>query len=562
MMYKIIVNDRNYNEVEYFNADKLIKINLVLDGFSNKLFNHDVFEMNENNAVVMNHSVIRSGEHIPGILVLKNNKTYGKYKKRFLYKCIPDDKRLPSFLVPYEIKKMQFSKVQSNLYVTLKYDSWENKFPIGKINQNLGCVNELTNFYEYQLYCKSLYASIQQFNKEAVQKLKEKTESHYIESIKNNYELRDLSEEYTFTIDSHNTTDYDDAFHISYLSENKQIIKIHIANVTLWMNELDLWDSFSTRVSTIYLPDRKRPMLPTIMSECLCSLVQNNLKLAFTIELKIENGDIKEVEYYNSLIKVAKNFVYQEKELLKNQHYKNLHKTLNHLSEKYKYIHKINNSYDVISYGMIMMNYFCAKKLTTFSSGIFRSSSIRSTEFPENLHENTYKFLKIWNSTAGQYDLFYEKKSHETMEFDSYIHITSPIRRIVDLINISILQEKQGLVPCNINRNNFLDKWLGSVEYINTTIRSIRKIQQECTLLEMCTNQPEILDKEFKSLVFDKIERSDDLFQYIVYIEELKTASRITCSNDLTNYSYHHFKIFMFEDEDSLKKKIRIHLIK
>lgn len=561
-MYKIIVNDRNYSEVEYFNASKLIKINLELDGFSNKLFNHDVFDLGGNNAVVMNHSVIRSSEHIPGILVLKQNRTYGKYKNKFLYKCIPDDKRLPSFLVPYEIKKLDFSKVQHNLYVTLKYDSWNDKFPLAKINQNLGGVHELTNFYEYQLYCKSLYASIQQFNKQALQKLKEKTESQYIESIRKNYTLKDLTEEYTFTIDSHNTTDYDDAFHISYINDQSQILKIHIANVTLWMNELDLWDSFSTRVSTIYLPDRKRPMLPTIMSECLCSLVQQNLKLAFTIELKVENGIIIEVDYYNSLIKVAKNFIYQERDLLRNQHYKNLHQTMIQLSHTYKYIHNINNSYDVISYGMIMMNYFCAKKLCDYSSGVFRSSSIKPTDFPENLEENTYKFLKIWNSTAGQYDLFYEKKAHEIMEFDSYIHITSPIRRIVDLINISILQEKMELIYPSKNKDNFINKWLGSIDYINTTIRSIRKVQQDCSLLEMCTNNPELLSKTYRSLVFDKIERSDELFQYIVYIEELKTASRITCSNDLSNYSYHNFKIYMFEDEDSLKKKIRVQIVK
>lgn len=276
----------------------------------------------------------------------------------------------------------------------------------------------------------------------------------------------------------------------------------------------------------------------------------------------MENGIIIEVDYYNSLIKVAKNFIYQERDLLRNQHYKNLHQTMIQLSHTYKYIHNINNSYDVISYGMIMMNYFCAKKLCDYSSGVFRSSSIKPTDFPENLEENTYKFLKIWNSTAGQYDLFYEKKAHEIMEFDSYIHITSPIRRIVDLINISILQEKMELIYPSKNKDNFINKWLGSIDYINTTIRSIRKVQQDCSLLEMCTNNPELLSKTYRSLVFDKIERSDELFQYIVYIEELKTASRITCSNDLSNYSYHNFKIYMFEDEDSLKKKIRVQIVK
>ena len=32
-------------------------------------------------------------------------------------------------------------------------------------------------------------------------------------------------------------------------------------------DHLNIWESFSRRVSTIYLPDRKRPMLPTILSD-------------------------------------------------------------------------------------------------------------------------------------------------------------------------------------------------------------------------------------------------------------------------------------------------------
>ena len=61
---------------------------------------------------------------MPGVLLLDGNKTYGRQKNgnkikqgKLLYKCIPDDMRLPAFLVPYEIKNMGFSKVFKNLYV-------------------------------------------------------------------------------------------------------------------------------------------------------------------------------------------------------------------------------------------------------------------------------------------------------------------------------------------------------------------------------------------------------------------------------------------------------------
>ena len=42
------------------------------------------------------------------------------------------------------------------------------------------------------------------------------------------------------------------------------------------------------RISTIYLPDKKRPMLPTILSDCLCSLQANKNRIAFVLDIKLE----------------------------------------------------------------------------------------------------------------------------------------------------------------------------------------------------------------------------------------------------------------------------------
>ena len=68
-------------------------------------------------------------------------------------------------------------------------------------------------------------------------------------------------------------------------------------------------------------------------------------------------------------------------------------------------------------------------------------------------------------------------------------------------------------------------------------------------------------ENEYEGYVFDKIERHDGLFQYIVYLVELKTVSRINLRHNIENYSKNKFKVFIFNDEASLKKKIRIHLI-
>ena len=181
-MYKIHINDRNSSSFEIFDMDKFNKIELAINPVENKLFTNDVFTIDKSGKITINHSSIRSGPAIPGVLILDGNKTYGRERKlvdsqtysmnraksiggRLLYKCIPDDIRIPPFLVPYEIKSLGFSKVLRNLYVTIIFESWEDKHPRAKLDNVIGTVDMLENFYEYQLYCKSLNASIQKFQK-------------------------------------------------------------------------------------------------------------------------------------------------------------------------------------------------------------------------------------------------------------------------------------------------------------------------------------------------------------------------------------------------------------
>ena len=160
--YKILINDRNYQDWSLVDALSLNETEKIdIEPTKSKLFSSDVFELHDKTVNIL-HSSVRSMPSIPGILVLKGNKTYGKYKDKFLYKCIPDDRRFPEFVTPYNVK-LGFSKNTDNKYIVFKYNNWDNKHPQGTIVSVLGDVDILSNFYEYQLYCKSLYASIQEF---------------------------------------------------------------------------------------------------------------------------------------------------------------------------------------------------------------------------------------------------------------------------------------------------------------------------------------------------------------------------------------------------------------
>ena len=236
---------------------------------------------------------------------------------------------------------MGFSKNIDNKYIVFRFDNWNGKHPQGTIVSVLGDVDILANYYEYQLYCKSLYASIQNFNKASTDALKKKTEQEFIGSMIEKYNLIDRTNESVFSIDSSETSDYDDAFSITNNGNDCYTLSIYIANVPLWMEELNLWNSFSERISTIYLPDRKRPMMPLQLSNCLCSLCEKVVRLAFTLDITIISNEIVGYKFENTYIQVYKNHVYESRDLKKDKNYRVMMGVVDKLSTVYKYTSKI-----------------------------------------------------------------------------------------------------------------------------------------------------------------------------------------------------------------------------
>ena len=564
--YKIHIEDREYTKWTYFKTTDFVSQELpTINPSVHKFFTNDVFSIDDStNTVKLLHSSIRICDSIPGVLILKNNKTYGRSKNgKLLYKCIPDDRRLPSFLIAYEmkLKHMGFSKVFANQYITFNFTEWNDKHPHGMICQMIGSVDILDNFYEYQLYCKSLNASIQKFTKDTVKRLHMKSN---IEKYPNIEDRTDRTIWNVFTIDPPKSLDFDDGFSIKTIENGMQQLSMYISNVTIWMDVLNLWESFSRRISTIYLPDRKRPMLPSILSDCLCSLQSGNTRIAFVMDVFIDKEEnICDIKYSNCKINVYKNFCYEEPSLLKDKNYQTILSISKMLSKKYKYINNVRNSHDVVSYLMIFMNYNTAKELLKHNNGIFRSTIIKKdVSVPDHLPEEVCKFIKIWNSAAGQYialEIGLQIK-HELLEMDAYIHITSPIRRLVDLLNIIKFQQNTGIIQLSTNASRFYDNWLKELDYINTTMRSIRRVQSDCSLLQLCSSSPEVMEKIYDVYIFDKIVRNDGLYQYIAYLPELHLASRVTLREDIYNYTMRKCKMYLFNDEDNFKKKIRLQL--
>jgi exoribonuclease R len=580
---KIYIEDRNYTTWMFQDMESNEEISITeypfLKTFSpieQKLFTKDVVLLSQNTITPL-YSAIKTKSQIAGVLILEKNKTYGRTnKKRLLYKCIPDDSHLPVFLLPFDVK-IEFSKIQRNKYVVFEFDHWNDKHPQGKLLETIGDVDNLEAFYEYQLYCKSLHISITDFTNKTRTCLNKQSQDQFIENIRTNpnYQIEDCRERYVFTIDPINSVDFDDGFSIQTVGTNTKIT-IYIANVFIWLETLGLWNSFSKRVATIYLPDRRRPMLPTILSDTLCSLLENQPRFAFAMEITVETatGKIIATEkpvFKNVIIKVTKNYHYDDPQLLyADESYKELFEITQKMNK-----HSVKTSHDVVSYWMIKMNCMIGEYMVNNKIGIFRSTilsndSKHSFETSHDadidlsfLKEDTRRVIQSWNNNMGKYVIFEEDVILQHCMLNSnYIHFTSPIRRLVDLLNQIMLFNHFGLIK-HVSKDSlgFLDNWIRQIEYINTTMRSIRKVQTDCFLLNRCFNEPNILNNEYVGAVFDKIVKNDGTFHYMVYLEDLKLLSRIITHIDLENYCVSTFRLYLFENEDKTKKKIRLQIL-
>ena len=130
-------------------------------------------------------------------------------------------------------------------------------------------------------------------------------------------DLRDLV---TFTIDGELARDFDDAVSLEMLPDGMYRLGVHIADVSEYVKEntsID-FDAFN-RGTSIYLPDRVINMLPKELSNGLCSLNEQEVRLVMACEMEINNlGEIVSSELFEGIIKTRHRMTYDSVNLIIN----------------------------------------------------------------------------------------------------------------------------------------------------------------------------------------------------------------------------------------------------
>ena len=117
-----------------------------------------------------------------------------------------------------------------------------------------------------------------------------------------------------FTIDSAETKDIDDAISLTRTSDGGFELGVHIADVSNYVKpgtELDN-EAFS-RATSVYYADQVVPMLPKALSTGICSLNENELRLAFSCLMRLDKeGNLTDYRFVKSIIRSRVKGVYSE----------------------------------------------------------------------------------------------------------------------------------------------------------------------------------------------------------------------------------------------------------
>lgn len=188
----------------------------------------------------------------------------------------PKDNRIPRI----RISTKNFDGLKDKR-LSVVIDEWEERssFPSGHCIEILGSIGDKE--VEAKVILLENDIPHYDFSSAVYDCLPKGTWSVTSEEISLRLDLRDLC---VVSVDPLGCRDIDDALHCRTINGNHLEVGVHIADVTHFLHENTPMDEEAAKRSTsVYLVDRRINMLPQLLTENLCSLVEGEDRYAFSI---------------------------------------------------------------------------------------------------------------------------------------------------------------------------------------------------------------------------------------------------------------------------------------
>ncbi len=272
----------------------------------------------------------------------------------------------------------------------------------------------------------------------------------------------DLTHLHPITIDGPTTLDFDDALTVLEQDGN-YLVGIHISDVAHYVRPGDpLFLEAMRRGTSIYFPEGQIPMLPRHLSQGICSLIQDETRatVSFMVLLSAD-AEVLKVRIFPSIIKVKRRLTYDEvdrmldsdpeirlldmlRRKLRSRRLKHgalllpfpdVNVFIDHQGKVHVNLTKSDTpARTIVSEMMILANSEAAKYVADrMVPGLFRSQPALQNRIvfgeDDDLFQNT---LQRKNIPRGE--LSTTAKSHSGLGVSHYTTVTSPIRRLLDLV--------------------------------------------------------------------------------------------------------------------------------
>ena len=319
---------------------------------------------------------------------------------------------------------------------------------------------------------------------------------------------QDLTHVDTVTIDDASTTDMDDAVSVQFREDGSYRVGVHITDVSALIPAHSALDEEArNRGASLYLPDAKYPMLPSILSENLGSLIPHENRLAVSLLWDVgSDGAMQTPTWTLSVIRCCEKLSYDEAEAILDNTTHPRHAMLSALLDAAESLliqrveagaiaidqidRRVNISADgtvdieikkrdsradlLVSEMMVKANVEAAKLCVEQNApAIFRVqdapdlSDLEPTDI-EKLHR--YRVLTRMRAAA----ISLQPGLHGGLGVEPYCQTTSPLRRFIDLIS------QRQLVAIIDNRAlpYSLDDLTELCPYLEERLRLISRLEQ------------------------------------------------------------------------------------
>lgn len=253
-----------------------------------------------------------------------------------MYFLLPDDKRMYTDIIIPNNERMD---ANPGMKVIVAITNWTDpkKSPLGKVTTVLGHPGD--NDAEMLAY-----ALERGFSDEHTIEVNAEADAIKARGIteEDKQGRRDFRDVPTFTIDPVDAKDFDDAISFKKLDNGMYEVGIHIADVSYYVRpQMALDDEAIARETSVYLVDRCIPMLPEVLSNDLCSLVQGEDRLVMSCVLTLDSEGVVHDEWYGrSLINSHRRYTYEDAQETLDKKHGDFYEELEILNTVAKKLHK------------------------------------------------------------------------------------------------------------------------------------------------------------------------------------------------------------------------------